>query len=104
MVFFIAEKQGIDDMVMGTFGLFALIVGGLGLYLLGHTQGFLGLTADQARGIATWFGWGLTLDAVLLVASLVIYGATPLPAGLFVIVATIMTTILGLVVVQRLFK
>jgi|GEM_PF-2110664 len=104
MVFFIAVKQGMNDMIIGTFGLFALLVGGLGLYLLWHTNGFLGMTASQSRGIATWFGWGLTIDAVLLVASLAVYGAAPMPAGLLVIVATVMTTSLALVVVQRLFK
>ena len=51
-------------MVIGLYILFAVIVGGLGIYLLMHQQGFLGISAQQAKHPARWFGWLFTIDAV----------------------------------------
>ncbi|WP_373891602.1 hypothetical protein ACAW68_08600 [Weissella confusa] len=83
---------------------FALLIGAMGIYLLTHRQGFLNLSASQARMPATFFGWFFTLDALALIVSVVLRGSEPLPAGIFVILATILTTVLAVVVTSRLFK
>lgn len=83
---------------------FALLIGAMGIYLLTHRQGFLNLSASQARMTATFFGWFFTLDALALIVSVVLHGSEPLPAGIFVILATILTTVLAVVVTSRLFK
>ena len=83
---------------------FALLIGAMGIYLLTHRQGFLNLSASQARMPATFFGWFFTLDALVLIVSVVLHGSEPLPAGIFVILATILTTVLAVVVTSRLFK
>ena len=90
-------------MIMITFVVFALLIGAMGIYLLRHRTGFMGITATQAKMPATIFGWFFTVDAALLLISVVIYRDAPLPAGI-VILATIMTTALALTVVRRLFK
>ena len=90
-------------MIMITFVVFALLIGAMGIYLLRHRTGFMGIAATQAKMPATIFGWFFTVDAALLI-SVVIYRDAPLPAGIFVILATIMTTALALTVVRRLFK
>ncbi|MCS8561412.1 hypothetical protein [Weissella cibaria] len=91
-------------MIMITFVVFALLIGAMGIYLLRHRTGFMGIAAAQAKMPATIFGWFFTVDAALLLISVVIYRDAPLPAGIFVILATIMTTALALTVVRRLFK
>lgn len=91
-------------MVIGLYILFAVIVGGLGIYLLMNQQGFLGISAQQAKHPAQWFGWLFTIDAVLLLISTFLTNGAALPGGLFVIIATLLTTVLAIVVVRLLFK
>lgn len=91
-------------MIMISFIAFALLIGAMGIYLLQHRTGFMGIAAAQAKMPATVFGWFFTVDAVLLLVSVAIYRDAPLPAGIFVILATIMTTALALTVVRRVFK
>ncbi|WP_134643705.1 hypothetical protein [Weissella cibaria] len=91
-------------MIMITFVVFALLIGAMGIYLLRHRTGFMDIDATQAKMPATVFGWFFTVDAVLLLISVAIYRDAPLPAGIFIILATIMTTALALTVVRRLFK
>ena len=60
-------------MIMITFVVFALLIGAMGIYLLRHRTGFMGIAASQAKMPATIFGWFFTVDAALLLISVVIY-------------------------------
>jgi hypothetical protein len=91
-------------MIFSLYLLFAIIIGGLGIYLLLHQKGFLGINEQAAKQPARWFGWIFSIDALLLVVSTFITKDAALPGGLFVILGTLMTTVLAVVVVRLLFK
>ncbi|KAA8440046.1 hypothetical protein FKV75_04470 [Weissella paramesenteroides] len=91
-------------MIIGLYVLFAVVVGILGIYLLTHRHGFLGISAQHAKQPALWFGWLFTIDAISLLISTFLTKGAALPGGLFVILATLLTTVLAIVVVRLLFK
>ena len=97
-------EKGFLIMIISLYLLFAIVIGGLGVYLLMHQKGFLGIPAKGAKQPAQWFGWIFSVDALLLIISTVMTKGAPLPGGLFVILGTLMTTVLSIVVVRLLFK
>ena len=65
---------------------------------------FFNISQRSAYQLFAAFSWFFTIDALALIISVVLHGSEPLPAGIFVILATILTTVLAVVVTSRLFK
>jgi hypothetical protein len=81
--------------------IFALLILFMGGYLLRHRQSLLGLPESVSAHISKTYGW---LFIVLGVLIAVTGWVSVLVVLVFVIVATVSTTVLALEVSRRLFK
>lgn len=83
--------------------LFAILVGGIGIYLLRHQSNFLGLSAKQIQKTAHFYGWALLMVAVGLLISAIFFANVVWLMTIFLILSMALTMILAVIISSKLF-
>ncbi|AOT55951.1 hypothetical protein [Weissella soli] len=90
-------------MIAFVYVLFTILILGIGVTLLVKRNGFMGLTAQQIHGVAMGFGIWFVILGIATGISLVRYGEQPWPTTIFVVLATLSSTLLSMALSRKLF-
>lgn len=90
-------------MIVFVYVLFTALILGIGVALLVKRNGFMGLTAQQIHGVAIGFGIWFIVLGVATGISLMLYGDQPWPTTIFVVLATLSSTLLSMSLSRKLF-
>lgn len=91
-------------MIIAVYILFALLIAFMGGYLLKHQNDLFGMKPAKLGASIRIFAYLYCILAFLIVISTIFYKDAAIPTALFVIIATLMTTVLAVSVSRKLFN
>ncbi|MCM0583452.1 hypothetical protein H9L19_05890 [Weissella diestrammenae] len=83
---------------------FAILILGLGIGLIVKRRDLMGLSEKQIKGTAIVFGVWFILMGLGIFWSIIVFGDAPWPVTGFLVSATLTTTILAMIISQKIFK